>query len=102
MSGDEALIAAAMRLRAAAPQAWDEFLGALRVNAARAMQEMVGAPSDLVFKAQGRAMAHQELVARLLAAPDIQAKHEQKLKENHGLRTSNSNPGAGPNPGSSL
>jgi hypothetical protein len=80
MPGDAHLAAAALRLRAAAPDAWEEFLMAVREYAAIAASEMVSCPPELLLRAQGMAIASHEIMKVLVNAP---ATHERNQVQRH-------------------
>jgi len=63
------LIKAAMALRAEAPQGWEEFVGAIREHAASSAADMVRCTPDQLPRAQGMAIACNELANALNHAP---------------------------------
>jgi len=67
--GEEELIPVLMRLRGAAPQAWDEFVMAMRRMAAIKAAELVRAPTETVHQVQGQARAWEDIVEMLINAP---------------------------------
>lgn len=71
---DIALVKAAMRLREASPQAWVDFLAAMKQRSEKAAFDLVNAPDDMVFLGQGRARAIAELCKELTEAPQTYEK----------------------------
>jgi hypothetical protein len=63
------LVRAAMRLRAASPEAWSEFLAALDAHSTEARDRMLGAALELLPTAQGRAQSLRDLLKVLGEAP---------------------------------
>ena len=77
MKGEEELIDAAMRLRANAPQAWDDFVEVMgRLSTIKAA-ELVKAPAESVQQMQGQARAFADIVEMLTDAPRKAAKAEE-------------------------
>ena len=76
MRGEEALIDAVMRMRAAAPQSWDEFVGVMGQLSAIKAAELVKAPAE-VQQMQGQARAFADIVEMLTDAPKKAAKAEE-------------------------
>ena len=70
----ERLIKAAMALRAEAPQGWEEFVGAMREHAASSAAEMVRCDPAMLVRAQGMAIAINEISNALSNAPTIYEK----------------------------
>jgi adenine-specific DNA methylase len=69
MRGEEELIPAVMRLRAAAPQAWEEFVLVIRRLAAIKAAELVRAPTETIHQMQGQARAFEDIAQMLVEAP---------------------------------
>jgi hypothetical protein len=65
------LIRAAMALRAEAPQGWEEFVTAMREHAAAQTAEFVRCAPDMLARAQGMAIAANEIAVSLANAPAI-------------------------------
>jgi hypothetical protein len=76
------LVEAALRLRAASPGAWEEFLQAMRNYQAQMVGEMVKCDVTMLVKAQGMAQMMTELTATLQQAPQI----KQKMEDNRNGR----------------
>ena len=65
------LVDAALRVRGEAPAAWDEFLRAVQIYQAAQTAEMLRADPSLLMRAQGMALALNELFNTLRDAPKI-------------------------------
>ena len=65
------LVDAALELRGEAPQAWENFVLAVREYAAATTTEMVRCPPELLMRAQGMAIAANEISATLQTAPKL-------------------------------
>ena len=63
------LLEAAVALRAAQPELWDRFVAAVNAAAAGYALAMVRCDPALLMRAQGMAMAAQELATILKTAP---------------------------------
>jgi hypothetical protein len=74
MPGTAKLIDAALELRGEAPQAWDQFVLAVREYAAATTTEMLRCPPELLMRAQGMAMAATDISTVLLNAPKLKEK----------------------------
>jgi hypothetical protein len=70
----ERLIKASMALRAEAPQGWEEFVAAIREHAAGSAADMVRCTPEMLVRAQGMAIAINELSNALSQAPTIYEK----------------------------
>jgi hypothetical protein len=77
MRGEEELISVVMRLRAAAPQAWDDFIDAMKGLYGVKAAELVRAPTESVHQMQGQARAFEDIVEMLTDAPKKAAKAEE-------------------------
>ena len=64
------LIHAAVVLRDQQPQSWDQFMMALREYSAAMNIELVRSPAETLARAQGMALAIQDLMGTLLTAPE--------------------------------
>lgn len=71
------LVQAAMRLRAASPAAWEEFLQAMRHYQAQLVGQMVSVDPSMLLKAQGMAQMMTELTSTLMDAPKITEKAQE-------------------------
>jgi hypothetical protein len=83
MRGEEQLIPVVMRLRAAAPYAWDEFVKAMVMLAAVKAAELVKAPTETVHQVQGQARAFDDIANMLREAP---MKAQKAEEQRHGKR----------------
>lgn len=92
MRGEEEFIQAAMRLRANAPQAWDEFVAVTRKLAAIKAAELVRAPHETIYQMQGQARAWEEIATMMVEAPTKALKAEEKKRG----RDANPNPSGPP------
>jgi hypothetical protein len=72
------IVDAAMRLRASAPEAWAEFVAAMREYAAGQASEMVRCSPEMLHKAQGMALTATEIAMTLHNAPQLY----DKMKNN--------------------
>lgn len=79
MRGEDELIPAVLRLRGAAPQAWDDFVLVMRKMSAIKAAELVRAPPDAIHQMQGQARAFEEIVAMLIEAP-IKAERAEEIR----------------------
>lgn len=68
------LIDAALELRGEAPQAWEQFVLAVREYAAATTTEMVRCPPELLMRAQGMALAANDISTTLQNAPKLKEK----------------------------
>ena len=75
------LVRASMALRAEAPQGWDEFVMAMREQAATMTQEILRVPPEMLVRAQGMAIMAHELASVVRDAP---AMHEKMMERKHG------------------
>jgi len=66
-----------MELRAAAPHQWQPFLVALAEYASSMQGEMVRAAPEMLMKAQGMAVAANEISSILINAPKLQDEFAQ-------------------------
>jgi hypothetical protein len=71
------LVRASMQLRAMAPEAWDEFVKAMREQAATATGEILRVPPEMLSKAQGMAIMAHELSSVLNDAPRLYDKMQE-------------------------
>jgi hypothetical protein len=69
VKGEDQLISAVMRLRGAAPDAWDDFVKVMRMLSAIKAAELVKAPPDAIHQMQGQARAFDEMVGMFMEAP---------------------------------
>ena len=65
----EHMLRMAVRLREAAPDQWEEFVGAVRVYATETAQKLVQATPEGLVLAQGRAQALADMAETLTNAP---------------------------------
>lgn len=86
MRGEEHLIPVVMRLRAAAPQAWDEFVKVMDLLATVKAAELVKAPTETVHQVQGQARAFDDIASMLREAP-MKAQKAEEVR--HGKRATN-------------
>ena len=77
MRGENEFIQAVMRLRASAPQAWDEFVACVRTLSAIKATELVRAPHETIYQMQGQARAWEEIATMILEAPKKAEKAEE-------------------------
>jgi len=77
----EKIVSAAMSLRAISPELWDQFLHAMRQHSAETTQAMARCDPAMLLRAQGMAIAMQELVQTLQEAPTL---HEHIGKTHYG------------------
>lgn len=89
MRGEDELIPAVMRLRGAAPQAWDEFVMVMRKLSAIKAAELVRAPTETIHQVQGQARAFEDIVTMFMEAPK---KAERAEEINRGRAASQSRP----------
>lgn len=83
MRGEEDLIRVVMRLRAASPQAWDDFVKVMGMLAAVKAAELVKAPTETVHQVQGQARAFDDIASMLREAP-MKAQKAEEVR--HGKR----------------
>lgn len=69
------LVAASMQLRGVAPAEWDVFLQAMREYSAAMIAEMVRSDPALLLRAQGMALAANEIASVLKDAPSLHDKY---------------------------
>jgi hypothetical protein len=81
LRGDDQLVDAWMRIRAASIPAADQFLEALRYAAALRATELVQAPVETIQMVQGIARGYADLFKVLNNAPAVYEK-SQELKHN--------------------
>jgi hypothetical protein len=74
------LVSASMQLRAMAPDAWDDFLRAMREQAATTTTEILRVSPDMLSKAQGMAIMVHELSSVLNDAPRLYEKMQEARK----------------------
>lgn len=78
MPDNTRLVEAAVRLRAGAHgDTWDNFLMAMREYAAHSTTEILRASPDMLYRAQGMAIAANEISSTLVKAPEIYEKTMQ-------------------------
>ena len=77
------LVDRAMNLRGQAPEAWDEFLAAVRDYSAQVTAEMVRCPPELLSRAQGMAIQAGEISGILNDAPNL---YEKMLQRKMGMK----------------
>jgi hypothetical protein len=68
------IVETAVRLRAAAPETWEEFVMAIREYAAASTTEMLRAPPEMLLKAQGMALCANDIATTLLNAAKLKDK----------------------------
>lgn len=68
------IVDTAMRLRAESHEAWQEFVLAMREYAAASTSEMLRAPPEMLLKAQGMALAANDIATTLMNAPKLHEK----------------------------
>lgn len=68
------IVDAAMRIRGESHEAWAEFVLAMREYAAASTAEMLRAPPEALAKAQGMALAANDISTTLMNAPKIYEK----------------------------
>lgn len=64
------VIKAAMALRAEAPRGWEEFVTALQEQAAMSTSDMLRCQPEMLTRAQGMAIASNEIANALVDAPN--------------------------------
>ena len=74
------MVVAAMRLRANAPQAWNDFVLAIREYSAHVAMDMVKCPPEQLPRAQGMAQLANEMTTTLMNAPQIYEKMQSTRK----------------------
>ncbi len=74
------IVVAAMRLRASSPEAWDQFLTAVREFSARTAMEMIRCPPENLNRAQGMAQMASDLTSTLIEAPKLYEKMQAARK----------------------
>lgn len=65
------LVKAGMSIRMQAPEAWDELVNEMRLYATQMSVQMVGAPIELLQRAQGMAIATHELAGVFRDVPKL-------------------------------
>jgi hypothetical protein len=63
-----------MGLRAQAPGSWEQFVMAMREYAAASTAEMLRCPPEALAKAQGMALAANDISTTLISAPKLYEK----------------------------
>jgi len=74
VTGEGELIEVVMRLRGAAPDAWEQFILVMRKLAAIKATELVRANHESIYQMQGQARAFEDIVSMLITAPQKAAK----------------------------
>ena len=74
------VVVAAMRLRAGSPEAWGQFVLAVREYAAVTAMDMVRCPQENLPRAQGMAQMAQELTTLMMDAPKLYEKMQTTRK----------------------
>jgi hypothetical protein len=74
MADNRRLVEAAMQLRGVEPTVWDEFVMAMREYAAATTTDMLRSPPELLMRAQGMALAANEIATVLREAPQLYEK----------------------------
>jgi hypothetical protein len=74
------LVKAGMVLRMHAPEGWDQFVLEMQRYSASMAHQMVGAPIDLLQRAQGMALAAAEIAGVLRDTPTLY----EKIGPKHG------------------
>lgn len=64
----------AVALRAQAPESWEEFVLAMREYAAATTTEILRCPPEMLLRAQGMALAANEIATILQNAPKLKDK----------------------------
>ena len=73
------LVQASMALRAEAPEGWQEFVMAMREQAATMTGEILRVPPEMLLKAQGMAIMAHELSSVFNDAPKIYEKMQNTI-----------------------
>lgn len=60
-----AIVSAAAELKRAAPQPYDTFVRAMKAYAERAKKDLLAAEANVIFPAQGKAQALDQLATKL-------------------------------------
>ena len=74
MPGYARIVDTAMALRGEAPEAWEQFVLAIREYSAASTTEMVRTPPELLQRAQGWALCAQDISSILQNAPRLKDK----------------------------
>lgn len=77
------LVKAGMSIRMQAPEAWDDLVQEMQRYAVQMSNQMVGAPIELLQRAQGMAIATHEIAGVLRDVPKLA---EQMGQRQHGRR----------------
>jgi hypothetical protein len=72
------VVAAAMALRGAESEVWNEFVSAMREYAATLAMEVLKHPPETLLRAQGAAMAANEIATILHTAPQLYEKTKER------------------------
>ena len=74
MPGYARIVDTALALRAEAPEGWEQFVMAIREYAAATTTEMLRCPPELLPRAQGMALAANDIATTLQNAPKLKDK----------------------------
>jgi hypothetical protein len=77
MPSHDRLVQTAMVLRAESPHGWESFVMAMREFAAATTTEILRCPPEMLQRAQGMALAANELAQVLNEAPKLHDKMQQ-------------------------
>ena len=79
------LVRAASTLRSMAPDAWDDFVKAMREHAAAMALQMVSVPPEVLPRAQGMAQHAQEIAMLLpVRRPDLESRAPERQGHTNG------------------
>lgn len=84
MANNDKLIEAAIILRGEAPQAWANFVSAMREYAASTNIDMLRCPPEHLTRAQGMALQANEIAQTLNDAPKLYDKIRDNRVPKHG------------------
>ena len=74
------IVVTAMRMRGQAPEAWGQFVLAMREFAATTAMDMIKCPPENLVRAQGMALMANEITQVLMNAPQIYEKMQTTRK----------------------
>jgi hypothetical protein len=72
------IITASMRLRGSSPEAWEQFVMAMREFSAKTAMEMIKCPPESLVRAQGMALMANELTTTIMDAPKLYEKMQAR------------------------
>lgn len=75
------VVIAAMRVRASSPEAWEQFVMAVREFSARTAMDMVKTSPENLLRVQGMAQMANELTTMLVDAPKLYEKMQMARKQ---------------------